>query len=31
VRETPLLPESFRASGMIYDVETGRLRVVEDA
>jgi carbonic anhydrase len=31
VRETPLLPESFGASGMIYDVETGRLRIVEDA
>ena len=28
VRETPLLPDSFGASGMIYDVETGRLRVV---
>ena len=31
VRETPLVPESFSASGMIYDVETGRLRIVEDA
>ena len=31
VRETPLLPESFGAAGMIYDVESGRLRVVDDA
>jgi carbonic anhydrase len=30
VRESPLLPESFAATGMIYDVETGRLRVVDD-
>ena len=30
VRETPLLPDSFGASGMIYDVETGRLRVVDE-
>jgi carbonic anhydrase len=26
VRESPLLPDSFRATGMIYEVETGRLR-----
>jgi carbonic anhydrase len=31
VRESPLLPDAFGASGMVYDVETGRLRVVEDA
>jgi len=31
VRESPLLPDSFAATGMIYDVETGRLRVVEQA
>ena len=31
VRESALLPDSFDASGMIYDVETGRLRVVDDA
>jgi carbonic anhydrase len=30
VRETPLLPGAIGAHGMIYDVETGRLRVVED-
>jgi carbonic anhydrase len=30
VRESPLLPESFAASGMIYDVETGRLRRLEE-
>jgi hypothetical protein len=26
VRESPLLPESFGATGMVYDVETGRVR-----
>jgi len=31
VRESPLLPDSYGASGMIYDVEAGRLRVVEPA
>ena len=31
VRESPLLPDSFGATGMIYDVETGRLRLVEEA
>jgi carbonic anhydrase len=31
VRESPLLPDSYGAAGMIYDVETGRLRVVESA
>jgi hypothetical protein len=31
VRESPLLPDSFGATGMVYDVETGRLRVVEVA
>jgi len=31
VRESPLLPDSFGATGMVYDVETGRLRVVEGA
>jgi carbonic anhydrase len=30
VRESPLLPESFAASGMVYDVETGRLRRAEE-
>jgi carbonic anhydrase len=30
VRESPLLPDSFAASGMIYDVQTGRLRCVEE-
>jgi carbonic anhydrase len=30
VRESPLLPDSFGASGMVYDVETGRLRRVEE-
>jgi carbonic anhydrase len=29
VRESPLLPDSFAATGMVYDVESGRLRVVE--
>ena len=31
VRESPLLPDSFGATGMVYDVESGRARVVEDA
>jgi carbonic anhydrase len=30
IRESPLLPESFGATGMVYDVETGRIRVVPD-
>ena len=30
VRESPLLPSSYGATGMVYDVETGRLRRVED-
>jgi carbonic anhydrase len=30
VRESPLLPTLFTAIGMVYDVETGRLRLVED-
>ena len=30
VRESSLLPESFEASGMVYDVQTGRLRPVEE-
>jgi carbonic anhydrase len=30
VRESPLLPDSFGATGMVYDVETGRLRQVEE-
>jgi carbonic anhydrase len=29
VRESPLLPDSFGATGMVYDVESGRLRVVD--
>ena len=29
VRESPLLPDSFGATGMVYDVESGRLRLVE--
>ena len=29
VRESPLLPDSFGATGMVYDVETGLLRLVE--
>jgi len=28
VRESPLLPESFEASGLVYEVETGRVRSV---
>jgi carbonic anhydrase len=31
VQESPLLPDSYAATGMVYDVESGRLRVVEDA
>jgi carbonic anhydrase len=31
VRESPLLPESFGATGLVYDVETGRLRLIEEA
>ena len=29
VRESPLLPDSYVATGMVYDVESGRLRLVE--
>jgi carbonic anhydrase len=29
VRESPLLPDSYAATGMVYDVESGRLRLVE--
>jgi carbonic anhydrase len=28
IRESPLLPDAFGASGYVYDVSTGRLRVV---
>ena len=28
IRETPLLPDSFGASGFVYDVRSGRLREV---
>ena len=28
IRATPLLPEGFGATGYVYDVRTGRLRVV---
>jgi carbonic anhydrase len=31
VRESPLLPDSFQATGLVYDVETGRLRSVDVA
>jgi carbonic anhydrase len=31
VRESPLLPDSYGATGMVYDVETGRIRVVASA
>jgi carbonic anhydrase len=31
VRESPLLPPGFAATGMVYDVETGRLRVVDES
>ena len=30
VRESPLLPDDFDASGWIYEVETGRITAVED-
>jgi carbonic anhydrase len=30
VRESPLLPDSFGATGLVYDVETGRVRVVDE-
>lgn len=30
VRESPLLPASYGATGLVYDVETGRLRPVEE-
>src|ERR671937_132861 len=30
VRETKLLPDSFAAKGFVYDVRSGRLRVVND-
>ena len=30
VRESPLLPSSYGATGLVYDVETGRLRVVDE-
>jgi carbonic anhydrase len=29
INETPLLPDSFTASGFVYDVTTGRLEPVE--
>jgi len=29
VRESPLLPDSFAATGLVYDVESGKLRLVE--
>jgi carbonic anhydrase len=28
IRETPLLPDSFKASGFVYDVRTGRLNEI---
>jgi carbonic anhydrase len=28
IEDSPLLPDSFRASGFVYEVETGRLREV---
>ena len=28
IRESPLLPDSFAATGFVYDVRTGRLRDV---
>ena len=28
IRESPLLPDSFGATGFVYDVRTGRLRQV---
>lgn len=30
VRESPLLPDSFAATGMVYDVATGRVRLVDE-
>jgi len=30
VRESPLLPGSFAATGMVYDVATGRVRLVDE-
>jgi carbonic anhydrase len=30
VRESPLLPDSYEATGLVYDVATGRLRLVDD-
>ena len=30
VRESPFLPDSFGATGLVYDVATGRLRRVEE-
>jgi carbonic anhydrase len=30
VRESPLLPDSFAATGMVYDVATGRVRLVNE-
>jgi carbonic anhydrase len=29
IRESPLLPDSFGATGFVYEVETGRLRPVD--
>jgi hypothetical protein len=29
IRDSPLLPESYDATGFVYDVRTGRLREVE--
>jgi carbonic anhydrase len=29
VRESPLLPDSFTATGFVYDVKTGRLREID--
>lgn len=29
IRESPLLPESFSASGFVYDVRSGRLREID--
>jgi carbonic anhydrase len=31
VRESPLLPDSYEATGLVYDVETGRLRRVGES
>jgi carbonic anhydrase len=30
VRESPFLPDSFGATGLVYDVATGRVRTVEE-